>query len=215
MNRITEGKWSVAGWFGMALMAGVLVGTGFQGGTEKFGVVDIRKVILESKINQEMTDRVEASRKTRVAVLEFIDTHRVVAQEQALRLRDLELKVEKTDAERTELTGIKDAIIAAAKEYDQLNKQTGASLTEEQRQKLIDYTGLIKESAKTLNVWSQEFDQQFGQIRDQAEREAVERAQAAAVAVAKKQGFTVLYSSSSVVYAANDITADVTKEANK
>ncbi len=215
MNNSTIGKLAVSGWFGTALLFGVLVGGGFQDGKEKFGVVDLRKVILDSKINQEMTDRVEASRKARLAVLDFINTQQIVTVPQAERVRELELKVDKTDAEKTELTAVKDAVIAAAKEYDRLNKLPGVSLSEEDRQKLIDFSGIKKEAAKVLSAWSQDFDQQFGQIRDTAEREAIDRAQAAAIVVAKKQGYTVLYSTSSVVYAANDLTADVTKEANK
>lgn len=215
MNNNNLGKVAIGGWFLSAVLIGVFVGSGFQGGTEKFGVVDLRKVILGSKINQEMTDRVEAGRKARLAVLEFIDTNRIVTQGQAQRIRELELKETKTDLERAELTGIKDGVIAAAKEYATLNGTPGNTLTEVDRQKLIDYTTLFKDSAKMLNTWSQEFDAQFGQIRSQAESEAIDRAQASAIVVAKKQGYTVVFSSSSVVYAANDLTADVTKEASK
>lgn len=208
-------KFAASGWFVAAALFGIVVGSGFQGSAEKYGVVDIRQVILDSKINQEMTDRVEASRKARLAILEFIDQQRVVTDAQARRIRELELKDNKTDAERTELTGIKDAVVAAAKDYARINAKSGDSLTEADRQLLLEYGALFKDSVKILNTWSQEFDSQYSQIRDTAEREAIQRAQAAAVAVAKKQGFSVVFSSTAVIFAANDLTADVTKEANK
>ena len=208
-------KIALIGWYVAAALIGIMVGSGFQGNNEKMGVVDLRRVIMESKINQTMTDKVEAERKSRLAVLDFIDQHRVITAAQAQRIRELELKDPKTDAEKTELDGLKQTVTAATKEYETINTKGKDQLTDDDRKKINDYALLFQGSAKILQSWSQEFDQQFSQIRDQAERDAIDLAQKAASAVAKKQGYTITFSSTAVAYAANDITADTIKEASK
>ena len=60
---------SYAGWLISALLAGVMLGSGFQDTKEKFGMVDLRQVILSSKISKETQTKVEAARSARLAVL--------------------------------------------------------------------------------------------------------------------------------------------------
>ena len=77
------------------------------------------------------------------------------------------------------------------------------------------YNQRIRTTARLLQAWTLEFEQDFAVLRDEAQQEAIDRAQAAATAVAKKEGYTIVFSSSAVIYAANDITEAATQEANK
>jgi Skp family chaperone for outer membrane proteins len=213
MNTQTGNKTGLAGWLIAAVLAGTMLGSGFQDNKEKFGVVDLRKVIVESKIKKETEDKVEAARKARIAVLTFIRDHRVITEEQATRIRTLELKDVKTDAEQTELANIRTAVENAGKEYERLNGLPNP--TEPERQQLMSLSRTFQNSAEILAQYQNDFENEFGMARENASQEAIDRASQAAAVVAKSKGFTVLFSSSAVVYAANDITADVTKEANK
>ena len=206
-------KSALAGWFLAAGLLGILLGSGFQNNAEKLAVVDLRQVILGSKLKKQTEDRVEAARKARLNVLTFIRDQRVISSSQCAKLKELELKETKTDAERTELDSLKKTVSDAAKEYEGLVTLTAP--TEPQRLRLIELNKLIQESGDILMMYQGEFENDFAVLRDQAQSDAIDKAAVAARAVAKSKGYTVVYSSSAVVYGANDITADATKEADK
>jgi Skp family chaperone for outer membrane proteins len=145
--------------------------------------------------------------------LTFIRDQRVITASQCAKLRELELKVTKTDAEKAELDTLKATVIAAAKELDALNQKQ--DLTEPERLRLIELNTLMQDSAAILMQYQDDFEAEFNKISSDAQNAAIDKAAATAVIVAKAKGFTLVFSSSAVVYAANDITADVVKEANK
>ncbi|MCH8979111.1 MAG: hypothetical protein IH945_07700 [Armatimonadetes bacterium] len=213
MDRSKHSRTALAGWLVAAGLLGTVVGVGFQDGKEKYGVVDIRLVIFNSKVNQEMSDRVESARRVRLSILEFMSDQQVITEDQNNRVRELELKEDKTDVEKKELEDIQQTVIAAAKEFDRLNQIL--SLTEPERLLLQDYHQRRDTTRAMLQAWRMELEQDFAVILKQAEQEAVDRAQAAAVTVAKREGYTVVFSSSAVIYAANDITEAATQEADK
>jgi Skp family chaperone for outer membrane proteins len=213
MNTHTGNRTGLAGWLIAAVLGGMMVGSGFQDGKEKYGVVDLRKVIVDSKIDTTVSDKVEAARKARLAVLTFIRDHRVITEEQALRLRTLELKETRTDAETTELTQLKATIDTAGKEYERLNAIT--TPTEAERQTLMSMSRTFQTSGEILRQYQDDFEMDFTILREQAQQDAIDRAAKAAAVVAKAKGYTVMFSSTAVVFAANDITADAVKEADK
>lgn len=213
MNRSKHSRAALAGWLVVVGLLGIIVGGGFQDGKEKYGVVDPRKVVFDSKLFQEMSDRVETERLARLTILQFMDTHRVLTEDQATRIRDLEFKEDKTDDDETELEAIQQAVIAAAKDFDRLS--TIPNMTDDERLLYQDYTQRRNTTTGLGQQWGQEFERSFATIVDQADREANDRAQAAVAAVAKREGYTIVFSSSAVTYAANDITEAATAEANK
>ena len=213
MDRSKHSRAALSGWLVAAGLLGAVVGVGFQDGKEKFGVVDLRKVIFGSKLNQEMTDRVEAARLTRVSILEFMNNQRILTEDQANRIRELELKEDKTDDEKTELETHQQAVIAAAKEFDRLNQiQTP---TEDERLRLQDYNQRMQTTGALLQAWTQEFERDFAVLSDKATQDAIDLAQVAAAAVAKREGYTIVFSATAVIYAANDITEAATQEASR
>jgi Skp family chaperone for outer membrane proteins len=213
MNTQKGNRTGLAGWLIAAVLAGMMLGSGFQDGKEKYGVVDLRRVIVESKIDKEISGKVEAARKARVAVFNFIRDHRVITEEQASKLRTLELKETRTDAENTELTELKAAIDNAGKDYERLNGIP--TPTEAERQQLMSLSRTFQNSGDILQQYQQDFVNEIESLGLKAQQEAVELAAKAAAAVAKTKGYTVMFSSTAVVFAANDITADAIKEADK
>lgn len=213
MNTQLGNKTGLAGWLIAAVLAGMMLGSGFQDGKEKYGVVDLRRVIVESKIDKTVSDKVEAGRLARVAVFNFIRDHRVITEEQALKLRTLELKETRTDAENTELTQLKATIDTAGKDYERLNGIT--TPTEAERQQLMSLSRTFQNSGEILQQFQQDFMDEIQVLGQRAQQDAIDRATKAAATVAKAKGYTVMYSSTAVVFAANDITADAIKEADK
>ncbi len=214
MNTHTGNKTGLAGWLIAAVLAGIMLGSGFQDGKEKFGVVDLRKVILDSKISKETSDKVINAEKARVAVLTFIRDNRVITDEQASRMRVLELQeAPKTEAEQAELTKIKTDVLAACKEKSDLD--TNNNPTEPERLRLMALSRTEQNSAQILVQYQEDFRDELQKMSQDVQLEAFDKATKAATAIAKSKGFTIIFSSSAVAYAANDLTADATKEANK
>ena len=213
METRTVNRTGLAGWVVAAALAGVMLGSGFQAGAEKYAVVDLRKVILDSKINQETVNKVNGAYNARIAVLQFIETHRVVTEEQAARLRDLELKQNKTDAEKLEIDAVKKAIKDA--DAEKVGLDAVAQPTEEQRQRLMTLQRIIDNASAILRQFQAAFDEEYKKIASDEQQNAVDRAVKASTAVAKAKGYTIVFSSTAVAYAANDITADSVKEADK
>ena len=213
MNRSKHSRATVAGMLVVVGLLGIIVGSGFQDANEKYGVADVRKVVFNSKLYQEMSDRVETERLARLTILEFLDTHRVLTEEQATRIRDLELKEDKTDDDKTELESIQQTVIAAAKDFDRLS--TIPNMTDDERLLYQDYTQRRSATTGLGQLWRQEFERSFAAIVEQADQEANDRAQAAVATVAKREGYTIVFSSTAVTYAANDLTEAATAEANK
>lgn len=203
-----------AGWFVAALLVGVVLGSGFQTGTEKFAVVDVRKVIIDSKLNKESQDKVKAAGEARYAILKFIDEQKTISASQIARLRELELKETKTDPEKLELDTLKNKVMDDAKELDRIRTLPGTP-TEVERLKMVELTKLEQESRNLLAQLEMDLDRDYQNVVNDLQNQAIDKANAAAAVVAKSKGITVLFSSSAVVYAANDITADAITQANK
>src|SRR4051794_30664975 len=109
--------------FGSALsllLLGVLFGTGFQATTEKNGVVDINGLIETSNFGKSVRENLDKMRSAREEVLGFIDGNRVLTLEQATRLRDLTLKMDRTPTESAELDTLKAQVVAANKKWMEL-----------------------------------------------------------------------------------------------
>jgi Skp family chaperone for outer membrane proteins len=214
MKKGTANSTAFAGWFVAALLAGVMLGSGFQTGTEKFAVVDIRKVIIDSKLNKETTDKVKAAGEARYAILKFIDEQRTISASQIARLRELELKETKTDAEKLELDALKKKVMDDAKELERIRTMAGTP-TEVERLKMVELTKLEQDSRNLLAQLEADLDADYRNVSNELQNQAIDKANAAAGVVAKSKGITILFSSSAVVYGANDITADSVKQADK
>ena len=93
---------------------GVLAGTGFQDAQTKMGVVDISDVVEQSDFGKKNQEDFNTMKSAREGILEFIDTYRVLTNEQALKLRELSLKANASAAEKAELETLKATISASS-----------------------------------------------------------------------------------------------------
>src|SRR5688572_32994489 len=98
-----------------AAAVGVLAASGFQDTTNTLGVVDVSDVVEQSDYGKKNQEDFNAMKSAREGILEFIDTYRVLTNEQALKLRELTLKANATAAEKAELETLKATIIASDK----------------------------------------------------------------------------------------------------
>src|SRR5438045_2009882 len=119
-SNLMKGRSDQLGWIFAAALLGVMAASGFHGGADKNGVVDIAKVVEQSTFGKANQTQFAALKKAREDFLESIDQNRVLTNEQAPRLKELTVKDAPTDAEKAEIEKIKADVVASAKKYQDL-----------------------------------------------------------------------------------------------
>ena len=206
-------KTSNLGWLIAAALAGSMVGSGFQGPTEKTGVVDLAKMVESSdfgKLNQASFNQMKQARE---GVLEFMTQYPVFTQEQAIRFRDLSIKETAVKPEeKAELDRIKADVIAADKKSKELSIKT--NLTPEERTLITEYSNRAQAVAQTQDRWYREFTTDLQNWTDKQKVASIEKARAALTEVAKTQAFTTVFEVGVAPYGANDLTDAALKAMN-
>jgi Skp family chaperone for outer membrane proteins len=193
--------------FGSALallLMGILVGGGFQAATEKTGVVDINSLIETSNFGKSVRETLDKMRSAREDVLGFIDSNRVLTLEQATRLRDLTLKMDRTAAESAEIDTLKAQVVVANKKWMEL--ATKGTLTPEERTLQQEYADRAQKMSDLGTRWVRDFTNDIDAWLDKQKADSASRAREAINATAKAQGYTMVYDKAFAPYGANDIT---------
>ncbi|RYG27241.1 hypothetical protein EON82_00135 [bacterium] len=193
--------------FGSALsllLLGVLFGSGFQATVEKNGVVDINGMVETSNFGKSVRDNLDKMRSAREEVLGFLDSNRVLTLEQATRLRDLTLKMDRTPTESAELDTLKAQVVAANKKWMEL--ATKGTLTPEERTLQQEYADRAQKTSDLGTRWVRDFTNDIDSWLDKQKTESANRAREAITATAKTQGYTMIYDKAFAPYGANDIT---------
>lgn len=203
---------SLSGWVVAALLAGLLVGSGFQAADLKLGVVDIASVVEKSELGKKNQSDFAAMKQAREGVLEFIDDHRVLTLEQATKLRELSVKLNPTAAEKAELDKLKADIIASDKNAKALSVKT--NLSAEERALIQEYANRAQLMEQTAQRWYREFTQEMQAWADKQKADSLERARKAIQEVSKQQGYTMIIESGVAPYGSNDISDAALKALN-
>lgn len=200
---------SQAGWL-VALGLGVMMFTsGFQDNSSKMGVVDMNKVMNDAAAGKKLKDELTSQFNDRQGLLEFVAANPTITNEQANRLRELSLKAGATAAEKTEVENLKKAVIADFKRYETLGqKQT---ITEKERADLEDLGSRRKNAGNLLQRWQQDFANEITNHEAEQQEILANKVKKAVTDYGKKQGFTLVFQTSSAIYGANDITAEAIK----
>lgn len=198
------------GWVIAAAFIAVAVGGGFQGPTDKIGVVDITKVVELSDAGKAINEAFAQKKAAREGLLEFIDANRVLTNEQAQRIRDLSLKSNLSKEEQAELDRIKADVVASVKRSQEL--ATKPNMTPEERLLVEDFAHRSQTMNDVASRWYREFSSDMQDWMDKQKKDALEKARAAIQKVAKEQGYTVVFEVGVAPYGANDIS-DVTLKA--
>ncbi|MCE9559703.1 MAG: OmpH family outer membrane protein [Armatimonadetes bacterium] len=200
------------GWGVAFVLLGVMVGSGFQGGTEKTGVVDLNKVIQMSDSGKASTDKLNAQLKLRRGLIDFVTTYKVLTREQAERLKELTLKVTPTEEEKKEIEKIKADVIASDKRRNDLSqKQT---LTDAERELIREYSQRALAMEDLVSRWSGDFQNELEDLQKTAQQATIDKAKLALQTVAKAGGFTIVMETTVAPFGVNDLTDATTKQMN-
>lgn len=193
------------GWVLFATVTGISLAGGFQDKTDKIGVVDITKVVEQSDFGKQNQEQFAKMKSAREGLLEFVDTNRVLSNEQAQDLKTLTLKTTRTKEEDAKMETIKAEVIARNKRMNELATKT--QLTNEERTLIEEYARQSQTMNDVAQRWFREFTAEMGDWADKQKIESINRARVAIQDVAKQQGYTVVFELGVAPYGANDVSA--------
>lgn len=201
-----------AGWAVAAGLAVLMAVGGFQATVEKTGVVDLNKVIQTSELGKANSKKLNDALALRRGLIDFVNTYKVLTNEQATMLRELTLKKTPVEADKTQIEKIKQDVMASDRKRNELLQK--ATLTDSDRQLLQEYSQRAQTMAQVLERWDGEFTEELGQLESDLRTTTIDKAKTALTSVAKAGGFTVIHEATVAPYGVNDVTDACVKALN-
>jgi len=168
----------------LTLVGALIIAPGFQNNAEKYAAVDITKVLEDSNLGKAQNEKLRNAWQVRSDILNFVRENPCLTNEQANDLLTLSLKENLTAAEKTKLEATKTAVRDAAKQL------------------------------QTLVTRNEVFNNDMDSLGSTLREEAIAQVRAKIGEVAKRQGFTMVFESSVLVYSSTDLTPEVVKAVN-
>lgn len=201
MNKYTLKQF---GWVLAAALAAVMLVSGFQGQTEKSGVVNVQKLVTGSAFGKASQASIDAMSQQRKDLLAFANDNPVMTTEQAQLLRELTLKAKRTSDEDLKLAQIRADLTANTKKLSDLANKPNP--TQAEKDLINDFGGRLQNARGMLQNWAAEFQQEIQAYGESQYGLTMERVNAAIQEVAKAQAFTMLFDSRYATYGAADVT---------
>ncbi|GAB4128638.1 MAG: OmpH family outer membrane protein [Armatimonadota bacterium] len=210
MNKPTQWLPTVA--LALTLVGALIIAPGFQNNAEKYAAVDITKVLEDSNLGKAQNEKLRNAWQVRSDILNFVRENPCLTNEQANDLLTLSLKENLTAAEKTKLEATKTAVRDAAKQLQTL--VTKADKTDQEKELLTDLNGRLQIAQSVLGQWNEVFNNDMDSLGSTLREEAIAQVRAKIGEVAKRQGFTMVFESSVLVYSSTDLTPEVVKAVN-
>ena len=201
---MNQTKFLQLGWVLALGVMGLALAGGFQDKSEKFGIVNLSKVIDQSEFGKQSSATLKGMIEVREGLLKFLDDFRIATSEQSSRLRELWLKPMQTDVEKAEIERIKADIQASDKRLRELSIKS--NMTSDERLLVEEYTRRSQTMTEVLNRWLKEFGGETDTYASQQRKLGLEKAQEATSEVAKAQACTIVLDSGIAPYGAIDLT---------
>jgi Skp family chaperone for outer membrane proteins len=199
--------WILAAGLGATVLAG-----GFKADTSKVGVVDLQTVFQSSDLFVKRQNDLKAMQGARADILDFVHTYPTITSDQAARLRTLSLKPDVTPAEKAELTKLRTDVQATAQAFNTLQQKPKP--TADEVTKLNNFNDQIRKTDTLEQDWRKQFGDELTAQQDKFQGEVLDRVAGAIQDNAKKQGYTLIFTSNMAPFASNDVTPDTLKVMN-
>lgn len=205
-------KFERLGWIIAATLLGGIVGMGFRAPGDKTGTVDLARVFNESEYAKKQTESLRNMGSQRQAIVEFLRTYPHLKSEDAVKFRELSLKVTPTPADKAEQERIKNDAQASEQKYRDLTTKSGP--TQAELTQLDDLNRRQQTNGQNLQKWNEEFAGELQQRQESLRNETLQRVREAVQQVGKDQGYSIVFVQDVAPYSSNDVTGDALKAMN-
>jgi Skp family chaperone for outer membrane proteins len=194
-------------------MVAVLAGSGFQGASQKIGVIDSNSVMQAVALAKNMVEDEKNLKSDREMVMQFLQRYPIIKKEEAEKFKTISIKPNKTDAEKAELEKLKTIAQDTVKKFKDLELKS--SPTQDELKLLDEYRNRKNDMDEYLQGLFKDFQTELAGIHDKNQGIVYEAFKAGINDTGKKQAFTVIFDKNIAPFGTNDITDDVTKAAAK
>jgi len=206
-------KFDKLGWFIAVALAGVMLGSGFQNSTGKFGSVDMEKVFNDAEATKANQAKLQEYVNKRMEVLRFIGRNQVMNPTDVKTYADLSLKESPTPTEQTQLTKITgDAQSATTAQQALVQKQNP---TPDELGKLNSFSSNAQQNQAAVATLKDQYGAEAEKKQTELRNEVLDKVRTTVASLAKKDGYTTVFTTDCAPYSANDLTQDALNSINK
>ncbi len=209
--KIDKLGWPIAAFLAGAVALSAI--SGFQGPALKFATVDMLKVYNDSPLTTTNNDALDSAKKSRLAVLDFINRNPSMDPVEARKLAELSSKATPTPADKTEIDRLHASGEAATQKRNDLS--TKSAPTDPDKIALADFGSKVTTNRGLLQTLSAQYDNELQNMAGDLRDKTLSRVREVVRNIGAKQGYTIVFDASSAPYAANDITDEATKALKK
>ncbi|MER3472709.1 MAG: hypothetical protein C4335_01455 [Armatimonadota bacterium] len=178
-----------------------------------FGMVDLKRVVdeyeqrkvLESQL-QQMSDQMRAKLQWRANNL-LLDESEIAEYQNLASLSN------PTEQQKQRMQQIEQKSQQLNQELSQLRQKNPPS--EQEVQRINQLTAIENRNKEALAQQQDQFERQLSARRDEMINQMLQEIRKAVAAIAQEKGLAVVFDSTQVLFASNDITNDVIKRLNK
>jgi Skp family chaperone for outer membrane proteins len=192
-----------------AFLLGMFALTAWQNNTQKFGVVNLGDVAEKSKLGVREKQEFEALRTKYGSLIQFLNTNKAVAREDATKIIDIWRKDAPTAAENQQLEQLKTKAQTQSEELRRLISVLNP--TAEQQSRIRELSGWSQATEDVLPQLDNLLGQAMQSRANTKQQEVLDKARAAVQKVGKRDGFTMVFESQVAVYGATDLTSEALK----
>lgn len=185
-------------------------GRGAAGG---FGMVDLKRVVDEYEQRKTLESQLQQMRDQMRAKLQWRANNLLLEEAEITEYESLASITNPTDQQKQRMQQIEQKSQQLNQELSQLRQKNPPS--EQEVQRINQLTAIENRNKEILMRMQDEFEQQLNTRRDEMINQMLQDIRKAVAAIAQEKGLAVVFDSTQVLYASNDITSDVIKRLNK
>lgn len=193
----------------MAVLLGMFAISAFQVNTPKYAVVSVGDVAEKSKLGIREKQQFEALRTKYGGLIQFLNTNKAVAREDAQKIVELWNKEAPTAAETQQLESLKTKAQTQSEELRRLISVLNP--TAEQQSRIRELSGFSQATEDILPQLDNMLGTAMQQRAGQKQEEVLQKARAAVQKVGKRDGYTLVFENQVAVYGATDLTNEALK----
>ncbi len=182
-------------------------------GTSAFGMVDLKRVVDEYDQRKALEAQLQQMRDQMRAKLQWRANNLLLEEAEISEYENLASISNPTEQQKQRMQQIEQKSRQLNEELSQLRQKNPP--TEQDTQRINQLTAIENRNREALMQLQDQFEQQLNARRDEMINQMLQDIRKAVAAVAQEKKLAVVFDSTQVLYASNDITGDVIKRLNK
>lgn len=178
-----------------------------------FGVVDLKRVVDEYEQRRVLESQLQQMRDQLRARLQWRANNLLLEEAEITEYEQLSSITNPTEQQRQRMQQIEQKSQQLNRELSELRQKNPPS--EQEVQRINQLTAIENRNRESLLQKQEQFEQELNTRREEMINQMLQEIRKAVAAVAQEKGLAVVFDSSFVLFASNDITSDVIRRLNR